>query len=76
MVMALDWGHFDTGFFLKDFSKRTGWPIGYEEIRILKKRSLVPDLVIYYSKNAQRNWIECLNWGHVNKSTDFKNVCK
>ena len=47
-------------FSLKYSLKWAGWPVGYKEIRIIKERSLVPDLLICYSKNAQRNWIKCL----------------
>ena len=40
---ASDWGHLGADF-LKHSSKQSGWPVGYEEIKIVKGRSLVPPL--------------------------------
>ena len=60
MIAILDWGHHDADLLLKHSSKRASWPIGYGEIRIVKGRSLIPDLVMCYSRDAQHDWIECL----------------
>ena len=42
---------------------------------IVKERSLVPDLVTYYSRDAQHDWIECFRlMSHEQKCEFLKGV--
>ena len=36
----------------------------------VKERSLGSNLVMYYFRDTQRDWIECLGQGHINKSAN------
>ena len=57
LKLRLSW----SWFLVKHFSKQAGWSVGYGEIRIVKGGLLIPNLVTCYSRDAQRDWIECLS---------------
>ena len=58
-------------FILKHSSKWAGWSVRYREIKFVKRRLLVPNLVNCYFRHAQYDWIEYLSSDHVNKSLNF-----